>query len=147
MELRCEGSSRQHCSGLCVCAGLPSHVSFLAADGISCSCLVRLYFGLFLYHMSRKNRIYVLRSGFQSSRCSSAVILKLTDVLKLVSRRSPLCHYRSKTSQFKTACKDDSGYITQLKVSQNSASGHHHTTLSDYIFATKARINSRKKTC
>jgi len=28
---------------------------------------------------------------------------------------------------------------------QKSPSGHHRTTLSDYIFATKARIDNRKK--
>ena len=28
---------------------------------------------------------------------------------------------------------------------QNSSSGYHRTTLSDYIFATKARIDNRKK--
>jgi len=30
---------------------------------------------------------------------------------------------------------------------QNSPSWHHRTTLSGYIFATKARIDNRKKTC
>ena len=33
------------------------------------------------------------------------------------------------------------------KSRQKSASGHHHTTLSGYIFATKAHIDNRKKTC
>jgi len=28
---------------------------------------------------------------------------------------------------------------------QKSPSAHHHTTLSDYIFATKARIDNREK--
>ena len=32
------------------------------------------------------------------------------------------------------------------KSRQKSPSGHHRTTLSGYIFATKARINNRKKT-
>jgi len=31
------------------------------------------------------------------------------------------------------------------KSRQKSPSGHHHTTLSDYIFATKAHIDNRKK--
>jgi len=31
------------------------------------------------------------------------------------------------------------------KIAKNSPSGHHCTTLSGYIFATKARINNRKK--
>jgi len=31
------------------------------------------------------------------------------------------------------------------KISKNSPSAHHRTTLSGYIFATKARINNRKK--
>ena len=31
------------------------------------------------------------------------------------------------------------------KIAKNSPSGHHRTTLSDYIFATKARIDNRKK--
>ena len=31
------------------------------------------------------------------------------------------------------------------KVVKNSPSGHHRTTLSGYIFATKARIDNRKK--
>jgi len=30
---------------------------------------------------------------------------------------------------------------------KNSPSGQHHTALSRYIFATKARIDNRKKTC
>jgi len=33
------------------------------------------------------------------------------------------------------------------KRSQKSPSGHHRTTLSGYIFAIKARIDNRKKTC
>ena len=33
------------------------------------------------------------------------------------------------------------------KSRQKSPSGHHRTTLSGYIFATKARIDNRKKTC
>jgi len=31
------------------------------------------------------------------------------------------------------------------KIVKKSPSGHHRTTLSDYIFATKAPINNRKK--
>ena len=31
------------------------------------------------------------------------------------------------------------------KVAKHTPSGHHHTTLSGYIFATKARIDNRKK--
>jgi len=30
-------------------------------------------------------------------------------------RESPYFYYCLKTSQFKTVCKDDSGYVTQLK--------------------------------
>jgi len=37
-------------------------------------------------------------------------------------------------------------YSTQ-KVAKKSPSGHHPTTLSGYIFATKARIDNRKKAC
>jgi len=37
-------------------------------------------------------------------------------------------------------------YSTQ-KIAKNSPSEHHWTTLSGYIFATKARIHNRKKTC
>jgi len=33
------------------------------------------------------------------------------------------------------------------KSAKNSPSGHQRTTLSDYMFATKARIDNRKKTC
>jgi len=33
------------------------------------------------------------------------------------------------------------------KSRQKSPSGHHRTTLSGYIFATKAHIDNRKKTC
>jgi len=35
-------------------------------------------------------------------------------------------------------------YMTQ-KIAKNSRSAHHRTTLSDYIFATKARVENRKK--
>jgi len=31
------------------------------------------------------------------------------------------------------------------KIAKNSPSGHRRTTLSGYIFATKARIDNRKK--
>jgi len=31
------------------------------------------------------------------------------------------------------------------KIAKNSPSGHHHTTLSGYIFASKARVDNRKK--
>ena len=34
---------------------------------------------------------------------------------------------------------------TERKKAKNSPSGHHRTPLSGYIFATKARIDSRKK--
>jgi len=37
-------------------------------------------------------------------------------------------------------------YSTQ-KIAKNSPSAHHRTTLSGYIFATKARIDNRKKAC
>ena len=37
--------------------------------------------------------------------------------------------------------------IQDAKSRQNSPSGHHRTTLSGYIFATKARIDNRNKTC
>jgi len=33
------------------------------------------------------------------------------------------------------------------KIARNSPSGHHDTTLSGYIFTTKALIDNRKKTC
>jgi len=33
------------------------------------------------------------------------------------------------------------------KITKNSPSGNHRTTLSGYIFTTKARIDNRKKTC
>jgi len=33
------------------------------------------------------------------------------------------------------------------KSRQKSPSGHHPTTLSGYVFATKACIDNRKKTC
>jgi len=32
------------------------------------------------------------------------------------------------------------------KIAKNWPPGHHHTNLSGYIFATKARIDNRKKT-
>jgi len=32
-------------------------------------------------------------------------------------------------------------------MTQKSPSGHHRTILSGYVFATKARIDNRKKTC
>jgi len=37
-------------------------------------------------------------------------------------------------------------YKTQ-KIAKNSPSGRHRTTLSGYVFAIKARIDNRKKTC
>ena len=37
-------------------------------------------------------------------------------------------------------------YRTQ-KIAKNSTSSHHRTTLSGYIFATKARVDNQKKTC
>jgi len=33
------------------------------------------------------------------------------------------------------------------KIAKNLPSAHHCTTLSGYIFATKARIDNQKKTC
>jgi len=35
--------------------------------------------------------------------------------------------------------------IQNAKIAKNSPSGHHRTTLSGYIFATKAHIDNRKK--
>jgi len=37
--------------------------------------------------------------------------------------------------------------LSENKIAKNSLSGHHRTTLRDYIFATKARMDYRKKTC
>ena len=36
---------------------------------------------------------------------------------------------------------------TTQKVAKKSPSGHHRTNFSGYIFATKAHIDNRKKTC
>jgi len=35
--------------------------------------------------------------------------------------------------------------LQNAQITKNSPSGHHPTTLSSYIFATKARIDNRKK--
>jgi len=35
--------------------------------------------------------------------------------------------------------------VQDAKIAKNSSSVHHRTTLSGYIFATKARINNQKK--
>jgi len=37
--------------------------------------------------------------------------------------------------------------MQEAKIAKKSPSAHHHTTLLGYIFATKARIDNRKKTC
>jgi len=37
--------------------------------------------------------------------------------------------------------------MQDTKIAKNSPSGHYRTTLSGYIFATRARIDNRKKTC
>jgi len=44
-----------------------------------------------------------------------------------------------------TCCKALGANTGRKKSSKKSPSGHHHTTLSGYIFATEARIDSRKK--
>ena len=44
----------------------------------------------------------------------------------------------------KPAARGSLKYRTQ-KIAKNSSSGHHRTTLSGYIFATKAHIDNRKK--
>ena len=44
----------------------------------------------------------------------------------------------------KLAARGSLKYRTQ-KLDKKSPSGHHRTTLSGYIFATKARIDNRKK--
>jgi len=36
--------------------------------------------------------------------------------------------------------------MQDAKITKKSLSGHHRTTLSGYIFATKARIDNREKT-
>jgi len=46
----------------------------------------------------------------------------------------------------KRAARGSLKYRTQKIAKNNSPSGHHRTTLSGYIFATKARIGNRKKT-
>jgi len=45
--------------------------------------------------------------------------------------------------RFETCCMR----LTENTGRKKSPSGHHHTNLSGNIFATKARINNRKKTC
>jgi len=37
--------------------------------------------------------------------------------------------------------------IQDAKIAKKSPSGRHRTTLSGYVFATKARIDNQKKTC
>jgi len=47
-------------------------------------------------------------------------------------------------------CKSETrlaGNAGRKKIAKNSRCGHHCRTLSGYIFATKARIDDRKKTC
>jgi len=39
------------------------------------------------------------------------------------------------------------GNAGRKKIAIKSPSEHHRTTLSGYFFATKARIDNRKKTC
>jgi len=43
-----------------------------------------------------------------------------------------------------TCCTRLSGNTGRKKIAKNSPSGRHRTTLSGYIFATKARIDNRK---
>jgi len=43
-------------------------------------------------------------------------------------------------------CTRLAGNAGSKKNAKNSTSGHHRTTLSGYIFATKARLDNRKKT-
>jgi len=42
-------------------------------------------------------------------------------------------------------CTQLAGNAGPKKIAKNSPAGHHRTTLSGYIFATKARIDNRKK--
>ena len=42
-------------------------------------------------------------------------------------------------------CTQLAGNAGPKKLPKNSQSAHHRTTLSGYIFATKARIDNRKK--
>ena len=42
-------------------------------------------------------------------------------------------------------CSTRLAKMQDQKIAKNSPSGHHRTTLSGYIFATKACINNRKK--
>jgi len=44
-------------------------------------------------------------------------------------------------------CKQLTGNTGRKNDAKKSPSEHHRTTLSDYIFATKARIDHRKETC
>jgi len=48
--------------------------------------------------------------------------------------------------QILNAARGSLKYMTQ-KIAKNSPPVHHRTTLLGYIFATKARIDNRKKTC
>ena len=42
-------------------------------------------------------------------------------------------------------CARLAGIAGPKKIAKKSPSGHHYTTLSGYVFATKARIDNRKK--
>jgi len=46
-----------------------------------------------------------------------------------------------------TCCTQLSGNAGPKKPPKNATFGHHRTTLLDYIFATKAHIDNRKKIC
>jgi len=51
-------------------------------------------------------------------------------------------YLRCRSETWCTRITENSG---RKKVDKKSPSGHHRTTLSGYIFATKARIDNRKK--
>jgi len=59
--------------------------------------------------------------------------------------RHMVCHYCKFRMQVRNVLRMACLKCRTQKIAKNLPSGHHHTTLSGYIFATKARIDNQKK--
>jgi len=62
------------------------------------------------------------------------------------SRAVVIRSYNHGRAEDSDSSNDDEATQLTTKVAKKSPSGHHRTTLSGYILATKARIDNRKKT-
>ena len=109
-------------------------------DIIFCSC------GLFMAALCSRCRHYIFAMWFLLSFFSSPNLSRRRlDICHILAHMVwPQCEFKMQVWNVLHAARWKYMYMTQ-KWCKKSPYGRHRTTLSGYVFATKARIDNRKK--